>query len=127
MFHILFHPFSYNLFRLSFTVDVGGVDEVSSVLHESVQDFEAIFFEDVVVGKQLIKPKYTALVNFIKTTISNSLDKFQLCHLWWPSTMNCVAGEKCALTPLSPPVYISPLTLYGHIYGKFTVNKYTFQ
>ena len=57
MSHILFHPFPYNLFRLSFTVDVGGVDEVSSELHEFVEDLEAGFFVHVVPGKNLIKQK----------------------------------------------------------------------
>ena len=51
--NLLFHPFPYDLFRLPFTVSVGGVDEVSSELHESVQDFEAGFFVQFGSGPEL--------------------------------------------------------------------------
>ena len=51
--HLLFHPLSYDLFRLSFTISVGGVDKVSSELHESVQDLEAGFFVQFGTGPEL--------------------------------------------------------------------------
>ena len=40
---LLLHPLSYDFFRLSLAINVGGVDEVRSELHESVQDLNAGF------------------------------------------------------------------------------------
>ena len=37
---ILFHPFSNHFLGLSFAIGVGGVNEVSSELHKSIQDLE---------------------------------------------------------------------------------------
>ena len=51
--NLLFHPFSNDFLGLSFTVGVGGVDEVSSELHESVQDLKAGFFVQFGTGPEL--------------------------------------------------------------------------